>query len=170
MIIYNKYTNLRDHTWYDSSNVVYSECIDTDKPEKTLKIVYKQGRTYLYRDVNVDDYILFKNAESNGKAFNQYIKKYECVRLPDTPLEELDKKMKEFQQDDSEAAEVFGNLQYTLSINETNGEFTLSLNGKDIFSGIENQVSIIRLLKCMNIAYMLVDKTNDSGNEENGDV
>jgi hypothetical protein len=81
MIVYNKYTNSRDYTWYDSSNIVFSECIDTTEEEKTLKIVFKQGRTYIYRKVDVNDYLLFRNAESNGKAFNQYIKKYECVRL-----------------------------------------------------------------------------------------
>ena len=76
MIVYNKYTNLRDHVWYSSSNVIYSECIDSDTELKTLKIVFKEGRTYMYRDVNVEDYIgsMIKTWEhqlENGEADDQ---------------------------------------------------------------------------------------------------
>ena len=166
MIVYNKYTNLRDHVWYSSSNVIYSECIDSDTELKTLKIVFKEGRTYMYRDVNVEDYIRFKNAESNGKAFNQFIKKYECVRMPDTEASTLDEMMKSFQEEDTQTSEAFSNLQYTLVVNDKTGEFTLQLNGKDIFSGIEGQVSIVRLLKSMNIAYAMVDANQANVSED----
>lgn len=171
MIVYNKYTNLRDHTWYDSSNIVYSECIDSDTEKKTLKIVFKQGRTYLYRDVDVEDYILFKNAESNGKAFNQYIKKYECVRMPDTSQSDLDNMRTEFMEEDGQTTEAFSNLQYELEVDNATGEFTLKLNRKDIFSGIEGQVSIVRLLKSMNIAYAMTERQNVDGEiaEDGGD-
>lgn len=169
MITYNKYTNLRDHVWYDSSNVVYSECIDTDNEFKTLKIVFKEGRTYLYKSVDVEDYIRFKNAESNGKAFNQFIKKYECVRMPDTEKKTLDELMESFINEDSQTSEAFSNLHYALAINEETGEFVLSLNGKDIFSGIEGQVSIMRLLKSLNIAYSLTELKKEETNGDNGE-
>ena len=166
MIVYNKYTNLRDHVWYSSSNVVYSECIDSDTEFKTLKVVFKGGRTYMYRDVDVEDYIRFKNAESNGSAFNQFIKKYECVRMPDTDPASLDGMLRSFQEEDTQTTEAFSNLQYSLVVNDKTGEFTLRLNGNDIFSGIEGQVSIIRLLKSMNIAYAMInseDERKDDG-------
>lgn len=166
MIVYNKYTNLRDHTWYDSSNVVYSECIDSDTEKKTLKIVFKQGRTYLYRDVDVEDYIRFKNAESNGKAFNQFIKKYECVRMPDTAQSDLDEMRNGFMEEDGQTSEAFSNLQYVLEVDDQTGEFVLKLNGHDIFSGIEGQVSIVRLLKSMNIAYLMKGMENAEGHTE----
>ena len=67
MIVFNRYVNQEDHTWYDSSNVVYSKCYDTQSTKfKTLKIVFKGGRTYLYKDVDADLYLQFKNAQSNG--------------------------------------------------------------------------------------------------------
>lgn len=159
MIAYNKYTDNRDHTWYNSSNVLYSKCIDTETDLKTLEIVFKQGRTYLYRDVTVDDYIMFKNAGSNGEAFNKFIRKYDCVRLPDTDLDELSKLMETFQKEDGETSEAFSNLQYALAVDDRTGEFELRLNGRTIFSGIEGKVSIVRLLKSMCIAYTMIDKT-----------
>lgn len=167
MITYSKYTNLRDHVWYDSSNVVYSECIDTDNEFKTLKIVFKQGRTYLYKKVDVEDYIRFKNAESNGKAFNQFIKKYECVRMPDTDKKSLDILMETFINEDSVTTEAFSNLHYSLAVDDVTGEFVLSLNGKDIFSGIEGQVSIMRLLKSLNIAYSMTELKKDGTDGDN---
>ena len=117
-------------------------------------------------DINVEDYIRFKNAESNGKAFNQFIKKYECVRMPDTEASTLDEMMKSFQEEDTQTSEAFSNLQYTLVVNDKTGEFTLQLNGKDIFSGIEGQVSIVRLLKSMNIAYAMVDANQANVSED----
>ena len=153
MIVYNKYTNSRDYTWYDSSNIVYSECIDTTEEEKTLKIVFKQGRTYIYRKVDVNDYLLFRNAESNGKAFNQYIKKYECVRLPDTDLNKLEEQKNAFQEENQVVAEAMTNLSYHMEYNQETKEFRLKLNDNVIYEGIEGHVNIMRLLKCMSINY-----------------
>ena len=45
MIVYNKYINNEDYTWYDSSNVIFSKCYDNNSDSKTLKIVFKDGRT-----------------------------------------------------------------------------------------------------------------------------
>ena len=153
-IIYNKYINNRDHSWYDSSNVLYSVCYDTNAGKKTLKIVFREGRTYLYRDVDVNDYLLFRNSESHGKSVNEFIiKKYKGVRLSDTSMEELDKLKDEFINENKITEEAFTNLAYHMEMNGETGEFRLSLNGKPIFEGIENQVSIVRLLKSMNINY-----------------
>lgn len=153
MIVYNKYVNSRDYTWYDSSNIIYSECIDTTEVEKTLKIVFKQGRSYLYRKVDVNDYLLFRNAESNGKAFNQYIKKYDCVRMPDVDLADLEKKKEEFQDEHRKIDEAMTNLSYHMDFNPETKEFRLKLNDNVIYEGVEDHVNITRLLKSMSITY-----------------
>ena len=155
-IIYNKYINNRDYTWYDSSNVKYSECYDSDSDKKHLKVTFNQGRTYLYKDVDVSDYAMFKNSQSTGQAFNQFIKKYNGVRLPDVLLEDLDKKKDEFINEKKEIDDTaMGDLVYHMDINDKTGEFRLSLNDKVIYEGIENQVSISKLLRSMCIRYSI---------------
>ena len=106
MIIYNKYLNNEDFTWYDSSNILFSKCYDNDVSEnKTVKIVFKQGRTYLYKDVSTDDYIAFKTDPSNGSAFNKYIKKYQGVRIADTDIDKIQQLQEDFKKDENEIYE-----------------------------------------------------------------
>lgn len=155
-IVYNRYVNNKDHTWYDSSNVLYSICYDNTEEFKTVKIVFKNGRTYLYKNVNVNDYIAFRCAESNGKAVNQYIiKKYEGVRLPDTDIEKLESLKQDFISESEITNKAFTNLVYHLSVNQETGDFALYMNEKPIYQGIEGQVSIMNLLKCMGIAFSI---------------
>lgn len=166
-IVYSKYTNNRDHNWYDSSNVVYSVCYDTNLTTKALKVVFKQGRTYLYKDVDVNDYLMFRNSQSQGKSVNEFIiKKYKGVRLSDTNIEEIDKLKEEFINENKITDEAFTNLAYRMEINGDTGEFRLLLNDRVIFEGIENQVSIQRLLKSMNINYSLSEMTDNISKEE----
>ena len=55
MIVYNKYLDNQDYTWYNSSNVLFSKCYDDPNSNtKTLKIVFKNGRTYIYKDVDIN--------------------------------------------------------------------------------------------------------------------
>lgn len=157
MIVYNKYVNSQDHTWYDSSNVVYSKCYDNDLSNKTLKIVFKNGRSYLYKDVEINDYIQFKNAQSNGQAVNTFIiKKYKGIRIADTEIEKLNELKENFISEDNDNGETkFSNLIYRLDVNEQAGEFNLLLNDKVIYNAIEGKVSIINLFKSMNINYVM---------------
>ena len=80
-----------DKAWFDSSNVKYAECLDNDNELKTLKVVFNNGGTYQYNKVKVQDYLLFREDVSQGKAINKYIKanKYEYVKLEDTDLDKL---------------------------------------------------------------------------------
>ena len=71
--ILNIYKDNVDYTWYDSSNVLYSECYDKDNDLKDLKIVFKGGRSYLYEKIDVNDYLMFRSDLSQGKALNKYI-------------------------------------------------------------------------------------------------
>ena len=78
--------------WYASSNIKYSELIDHDNNLKTLKVVFNNATQYQYKNVNVQDYLLFRDAESQGKALNQYIKgnNYEYEKLENADLATLD--------------------------------------------------------------------------------
>jgi len=167
MIVYNRYVNQEDHVWYDSSNIVYSKCYDAQSsPTRTVKIVFKQGRTYVYRNVDVNDYVRFKTAQSTGKAFNQLIKKYDAVRLSDTDLDKLNELQESFKNELKENDEQkLGDLVYTIKVNEKTGEFIIVLGEKTLFRGIEGQFSILNLLTSLNIKHKLetVDELpNDS--------
>ena len=159
MIVYNHYTNQRDYTWYDSSNIIYSECIDTKGEKKNLKIIFKEGRQYLYKDVDVNDYLMFKNAQSNGKAFNDHIRKYKAIRLADADIHELEDKKKSMMETEDTVTKATSNLSYKISINNDTREFRLSFNGNVIYEGIEDNVNIMRLFKCMSITYELDELT-----------
>lgn len=155
MVTYNKYVNKVDHTWYDSSNLVYSACYDNEGDSKTLKVVFKGGRTYIYKDVSSNDYLMFsKGAESNGEQFNRHIvKKYKGVRLSDTNLDKLEELKKEFIGENEKIEQALTNLSYHMEINEKTGEFKLKLNDKVIYEGVEGMVSIINLFSSMHLLY-----------------
>ena len=94
--IFNLYTVKNgkdvDRTWYQSSNIKYSECIDNDNSLKTLIVVFNNATQYKYEKVDVRDYLLFRDAASQGKALNEYIKPkgYEYEKLENADLATLD--------------------------------------------------------------------------------
>lgn len=93
---YNEEKRL-DRAWYNSSNILYSECDDNLNELKTLRVTFKNGATYQYSEVDVNDYLMFMYGGldgSNGKALNKYIKpkcKYE--RLSDKNVNEINEEM-----------------------------------------------------------------------------
>jgi len=110
MVLLREYNQkeMIDRAWYDSSMIVYSECYDNEESrKKQLKVVFKNGNTYLYKDVDVDDYVMFAHGGldgSNGKALNKYIKpKCEFIKCEDTDIqllnEELNRRLKEMEQE-----------------------------------------------------------------------
>ena len=82
-----------DHVWYESSNILYSECDDNVDALKTLRVTFKNGDTYEYKDVDVNDYLLFATGgkdASNGKTFHKIIRpKYEYRKLDNIPPEQI---------------------------------------------------------------------------------
>ena len=82
-----------DRVWYDSTNVFYSECEDIVDDYKILRVVFNNGATYEYKNVDVNDYVMFVRGGldgSNGRALNKYIKpKCECERIEDLGKEKL---------------------------------------------------------------------------------
>ena len=155
--IYNKYIKNEDHTWYDSTNIIYSVLFDVGET-KSLKIVFKGGRTYLYKNVEPQDYVLFRDAESNGIAFNTYIKKYDCTHQEDTSLDELEKMKQDFMQSDT-----LSEYRLHIDFNNETGEFKLKLNDNIVYEGVEGQVSIINLFKSMKLEYTMTE--TESHNE-----
>lgn len=87
--ILSKYENDIDKTWFDSSNILYAECDDKTNQLKEVKIVFKNGGTYKYKDVNITDYLLFREAASTGKAFIKYLKNYEFEKLENSNIDDL---------------------------------------------------------------------------------
>lgn len=82
-----------DRVWYDSTNLLYSECDDNVDDYKTLRITFKNGQTYLYEKVDVNDYVLFAHGgtdASNGKAFWKVIRpKYEGKKIGEKTEKEI---------------------------------------------------------------------------------
>ena len=62
----------------DSSNILLSEY---NKSKQTLKIIFKAGTQYLYKDVLDRDYVRFEVSESQGSVFNKTMRKYEFDKL-----------------------------------------------------------------------------------------
>ena len=95
MVIYRDYNEEKklDRVWYDSSNILYSECDDNVNDLKTLRVTFKNGATYEYKKVDVNDYVMFIHGGldgSNGKALNKFIKpKCEFERLDDKDVPSL---------------------------------------------------------------------------------
>lgn len=161
MITYNKYIDTIVHTWYDSSNLLYSKCYDSTLPTVTLNVVFSDGRTYKYLDVAKDDYLQFQMAQSNGKAFGQIIRpKYKGIRMADTSKEQLDQLREQLVNMDNVIAESRNSdLVYNMKFDDQTGQFALYLGNRRVFRGVEGQVSIINLLKSLNINYTMSEAT-----------
>lgn len=175
MIVYNKYIDNQDYTWYDSSNVLFSKCYDNpNSSNKTLKIVFKNGRTYVYKDVDINDYLTFKTATSNGQTVNSsIIKKYKGVRITDTQTDKLEELKENFIKETEESTEKqMKDLVYKVEFDENNYEFVLKMGDKVVYHGTENKVSLFSLFKSMNINYSLevVDKVEYNSDEHKDEI
>lgn len=95
------YCNDVDKVWYDSSNVLYSECDDITDGLKVLRVTFKNGRTYQYYDVNVNDYLLFRENASQGVALNKFIKQYKCERIDDLNVDDIQSELEKLNASES---------------------------------------------------------------------
>ena len=111
-----------DRIWYDSTNLVYSECDDKIDDYKDLKVTFKNGDTYLYKKVDVNDYVLFVHGgtdASNGKAFWKIIRpKYETEKIGRVELSELNEQMEFYKKKKAEILKKKGEKE----IEENSGE------------------------------------------------
>ena len=158
MKIYSKYENSQEFCWYDSSNILFSKCYDNPGNLKVVKLIFKNGRTYLYKDVEANDYVVFRDAESNGSAFTKHIKKYAATRIQDTDLDKLNEMKERFMNE----------LGYVIEYCDKTGEFALKIGSKTLYTAIEGNVSIINLFKSMGINCTLksVDEIENMTDEE----
>ena len=100
-MIIKKFYDARTRTqkvWYDSSMFCYTKMVEDEFENKgDLTVVFKNGATYVYKDVRLEDYVLLVAGGtdgSNGKTLNKLIKpKYDYERIDDTDLNELEKEL-----------------------------------------------------------------------------
>lgn len=146
--IYKIYENKMERTWYNSSNIIYSECDDNENEFKVLRVVFKDGRMYQYKDVNVNDYLLFRENLSQGKALNQFIKpKYEVSRLDDVVVDDLKQLLNDYQ--NSGEWVVYDGKEITIT---NNGEVVNTISLEQDLGDILGQL-------CSNINVQFLNKT-----------
>ena len=153
-LTYKKYIDNVDYAWYKSSNILYSECYDKKDDLKSLKIVFKGGRTYLYENVDVNNYIAFRNAVSQGTALRDFILSSNCIRLPDTQEKEIDDRL-QFFLNETKINEKENDACYVINKNFTTNEITLLLNNKPLFKGIDGEINIVELFNSMALFYKI---------------
>ena len=119
MLKYKKYfkETRTEKAWYDSSMFVYSEMIeDPDENKGDLSITFKNGTTYVYKDVDFVDYVLLiagGTDQSQGKTLNKLIKpKYNYEKVADRDVEALLNEMEIYQKEDKEMAERKSNTYF----------------------------------------------------------
>lgn len=133
----NVYRNDIDKAWYDSSNILYSECDDKENELKEVRVVFKNGTQYKYKDVNVHDYLMFREDASQGKALNKFIKQkgYEYEKMENVNLDEIAEELKfrsdggiyvEWNDNGLEIVNGNGNslMKYEDSVDESMAEYT----------------------------------------------
>lgn len=92
MLLFSYYIEDKmDKAWFDSSNIYYAECDESDTQFKTVRVIFKNGAIYQYEKVKVFDWTMFKNAESQGKKLNELFKKagYKYEKIGTANIEEL---------------------------------------------------------------------------------
>ena len=88
---------------YESSNVVASTY---DKNKKDLNVIFKNGGSYTYQNVQSTDYFRFETADSQGKELNTTIKKYAFLKHENVDTDDVVKKIKELKGEEVKAMEV----------------------------------------------------------------
>ena len=92
MLLFSYYIEDKmDKAWFDSSNIYYAECDESDTQFKTVRVIFKNGAIYQYEQVKVFDWTMFQNAESQGKKLNELFKKagYKYEKIGTANIEEL---------------------------------------------------------------------------------
>ena len=91
--IYDEKTKTQ-RVWYDSTMIAYTEMVEDEYENKgTLYVTFKNGSTYVYKDVAFEDYVLFIGGgtdASQGKTLNKVIKsKYEFEKGEQKNVQDL---------------------------------------------------------------------------------
>ena len=143
--IFSYYKDDLDKAWYNSSNIVYSECDDKENELKTVRIVFKNGATYEYLDVNVNDYLMFRESISQGESFNKYMKKYKFNKLENSNLDEIRNELEKYMNADFIVSYFDGKLTIK---KQTEKEPRIEIElGKEEFNKLEMILNTFNELK-----------------------
>lgn len=157
--IFKIYENRIEKVWYESSNIIYSECDDVEDDLKTLRIVFKDGRQYQYDSVKVNDYLLFRENISQGKALNQFIKpNYLASRLDNVDVNLIRESVNSYQEETpNNNIEVFLDTNILTVIK--NGEIIKQLT-------IDNNIKLIlsELLETIGINFKILQNEKNMAN------
>lgn len=152
MLLFSYYIdNKVDKAWFDSSNVYYAECDESDTQFKTVRVVFKNGSQYQYENVSVYDWTLFKNSDSQGKKLNELFKKagYAYSKLDNADLVALEDEYS-FRSGNGYTLYI-NNDTLTLCDNKDNIKYSMSLPEenvvKDIKAMLESLGNVIRIRK-----------------------
>lgn len=133
--------------WYDSSMIAYTEMFENENENKgDLHVTFKNGSTYIYKDVLFEDYILFIGGgtdASQGKTLNKVIKsKYEFEKSENKDVKKLFEILEGLNKIDNDISEVFFISGHR---NITESEFEINYIPKinDVLSRYENATFIM---------------------------
>ena len=150
--IINVYKDNIDRCWYRSSNIVYSECIDKQDELKVLNVVFSNGSQYQYTDVKVMDYLMFREAESQGKGLDQFIKKngYPYRKMENADLDLLNEE-REFIQSDGITIEFGGHIRIITNEGEV-------IYDSPEFLGLKEKNIVVDMIKALGHNVRVVEK------------
>lgn len=80
---------------YESSNIMASTY---DTTNNQLKIVFKGGAEYIYENVPITDYHKLELADSQGVAFNKYLRSYPFEKGGKVDINMLQERIREVKQ------------------------------------------------------------------------
>ena len=91
--IYDEKTKTQK-VWYDSTMLLYSEMVESETENSgNLFVTFKNGTTYVYKNVRFEDYVLFVAGgtdASQGKTLNKVIKsQYEYEKLGNADVDKI---------------------------------------------------------------------------------
>lgn len=135
--IFSHYDNDLDRAWYESSNIKYSECDDKEGEMKTVRITFKDGRTYQYTNVPVQDYLRFRDHSSQGAAFAMFIKQHDTERIDNRSIEDIENELEKLRSDD-----------YSISFDVENKKLSISFKGKTI---LEKETELVDNFEVKNL-------------------
>lgn len=104
-MIIKKVYDENSHTqrvWYNSTMIAYTEMVEDENENKgNLFVTFRNGSTYVYKNVEFQDYMAFIGGAtdgSQGKTLNRAIKpKYDCEKVKGKSLSEIENALNEIQ-------------------------------------------------------------------------
>lgn len=145
MLIFSYYIdNKVDKAWFDSSNVFYAECDESDTEFKTVRVTFKNGTVYRYDNVLVYDWTKFKNGESQGKLLNEIFKKggYKYEKIGSVNIDDL-KEEYAFRSGKGYTLYVKGNNELLLVDFKDSLKYRMAFPGDDVVNDIKSMLESI---------------------------